>query len=117
VKNSSALSAESESAASWAQRSLVAIWHPCTQMKWHPDLLLVPIECSEGPWLTNHDGRRYFDAIDPWWVCLLIHQLASLLDCARKLHLGASGSHRGISIGKIPRYQALCVPRINGTGH
>ncbi|MBV8618112.1 MAG: adenosylmethionine--8-amino-7-oxononanoate transaminase [Curvibacter sp.] len=61
----------------WRQRSLAAVWHPCTQMKQHQRALapqpLVPIARAEGVWLHDHDGRRYLDAISSWWVNLFGH--------------------------------------------
>ncbi|MDD5177150.1 MAG: adenosylmethionine--8-amino-7-oxononanoate transaminase [Sterolibacterium sp.] len=68
---------------SWADRSLASVWHPCTQMKWHPDLPLVSIERAEGPWLFGHDGARYFDAISSWWVCLLGHRHPAVVKALR----------------------------------
>ena len=70
-------------ASAWVERSLAAVWHPCTQMKWHPDLPLVSIERAEGPWLTGHDGARYFDAIGSWWVCLLGHRHPAVVQALR----------------------------------
>ncbi|WP_103075192.1 adenosylmethionine--8-amino-7-oxononanoate transaminase [Solilutibacter silvestris] len=50
-------------------RDLATIWHPCTQMREHPDLLpLVPIVRGEGAWLVAADGRRYLDAVSSWWT-------------------------------------------------
>jgi adenosylmethionine---8-amino-7-oxononanoate aminotransferase len=54
-------------------RSLAAVWHPCTQMKHHEWLPLVPIARGEGCWLYDFDGRRYLDAISSWWVNLFGH--------------------------------------------
>ena len=54
-------------------RSAAAVWHPCTQMKQHETLPLVPIARGEGVWLYDFDGRRYFDAISSWWVNLFGH--------------------------------------------
>jgi adenosylmethionine-8-amino-7-oxononanoate aminotransferase len=54
-------------------RSLRAVWHPCTQMKLHEHLPLVPIARGEGVWLYDFDGRRYLDAISSWWVNLFGH--------------------------------------------
>ncbi len=68
---------------SWSERSLEAVWHPCTQMKWHPDLPLVSIQGAEGPWLYGHDGARYFDAIGSWWVCLLGHRHPAVVAALR----------------------------------
>ncbi len=57
------------------QRSLKAVWHPCTQMKQHAsaDLPLIPIARGEGVWLYDFDGRRYLDGISSWWVNLFGH--------------------------------------------
>ena len=57
------------------QRSLTAVWHPCTQMKQHDsgDLPLLPIACGEGPWLVGTDGQRWLDGISSWWVNLFGH--------------------------------------------
>ena len=42
----------------WRSRDLGVLWHPCTQMREHPDVLpLVPIERGDGPWLVGRDGR------------------------------------------------------------
>lgn len=57
----------------WLQRSLNAVWHPCTQMKQHPALPLVPIARAEGVWLEDFEGRRYLDGISSWWVNLFGH--------------------------------------------
>lgn len=54
-------------------RSLKAVWHPCTQMKAHETLPLLPIARGEGVWLYDHDGRRYLDAVSSWWVNLFGH--------------------------------------------
>ncbi|MGB7989588.1 MAG: adenosylmethionine--8-amino-7-oxononanoate transaminase [Candidatus Methylophosphatis roskildensis] len=54
-------------------RSLNAVWHPCTQMKQHESLPLVPIARGEGCWLHDFDGRRYLDAVSSWWVNLFGH--------------------------------------------
>jgi adenosylmethionine-8-amino-7-oxononanoate aminotransferase len=54
-------------------RSLAAVWHPCTQMKQHETLPLVPIVRGEGPWLIDADGRRLLDGISSWWVNLFGH--------------------------------------------
>ena len=56
-----------------AERDLRVVWHPCSQMKDHEWLPLLPIERGEGVWLYDHDGRRYLDAISSWWVNLFGH--------------------------------------------
>jgi len=55
------------------KRSLAAVWHPCTQMKSHERLPLVPVARGAGCWLYDADGRRYLDAISSWWVNLFGH--------------------------------------------
>jgi adenosylmethionine-8-amino-7-oxononanoate aminotransferase len=55
------------------RRSLQAVWHPCTQMKSHETLPLVPIQRGEGVWLYDFDGKRYLDAVSSWWVNLFGH--------------------------------------------
>ncbi len=57
----------------WMQRDLSVLWHPCTQMKDHESLPLVPIKRGEGVWLEDFDGNRYLDAISSWWVNLFGH--------------------------------------------
>jgi adenosylmethionine-8-amino-7-oxononanoate aminotransferase len=57
----------------WLARSRRAVWHPCTQMKLHETLPLVPIARAEGVWLVDFDGRRYLDAVSSWWVNLFGH--------------------------------------------
>jgi len=60
------------------ERSLHAVWHPCTQMKAHQSLPLVPIKSGKGIWLHDFEGRRYLDAISSWWVNLFGHCNASI---------------------------------------
>ena len=59
----------------WLDRSLKAVWHPCTQMKLHDAgvLPLVPVARGQGAWLYDFEGRRYLDAISSWWVNLFGH--------------------------------------------
>src|SRR5688500_13390690 len=54
-------------------RSLRAVWHPCTQMKHHETLPLIPLACASGCWLYDFDGKRYLDAVSSWWVNLFGH--------------------------------------------
>ena len=54
-------------------RSIRSVWHPCTQMKVHERLPLVPIARGQGVWLYDFDGRRYLDAVGSWWVNLFGH--------------------------------------------
>ena len=57
----------------WIARDLAVVWHPCTQMKDHETLPLIPIRRGQGVWLEDFDGHRYLDAISSWWVNLFGH--------------------------------------------
>ncbi len=59
----------------WLARSRAAVWHPCTQMKFHETgaLPLIPVARGQGAWLYDFEGRRYLDAISSWWVNLFGH--------------------------------------------
>ncbi|WP_245982802.1 adenosylmethionine--8-amino-7-oxononanoate transaminase [Trinickia fusca] len=57
----------------WVARSLKAVWHPCTQMKHHERLPLIPVARGQGAWLYDRAGHRYLDAISSWWVNLFGH--------------------------------------------
>ncbi|RMW98524.1 adenosylmethionine--8-amino-7-oxononanoate transaminase [Allofranklinella schreckenbergeri] len=60
------------------QRSLAAVWHPCTQMQHHlgagPNALpLLPIVRGQGVWLYGEAGQRWLDGISSWWTNLFGH--------------------------------------------
>ncbi len=59
--------------AHWAQRDLAVLWHPCTQMKDHESLPLIPIKKGQGIWLEDFSGNLYIDAISSWWVNIFGH--------------------------------------------
>ncbi|MEY8875739.1 MAG: adenosylmethionine--8-amino-7-oxononanoate transaminase [Leptothrix sp. (in: b-proteobacteria)] len=65
--------------AHWRERSLRAVWHPCTQMKLHegadgvPGVPLIAVARAEGVWLHDHEGGRTLDGISSWWVNLFGH--------------------------------------------
>ncbi|MBU1658941.1 adenosylmethionine--8-amino-7-oxononanoate transaminase [bacterium] len=54
-------------------RDLDVLWHPCTQMKDHETLPLIPIKQAHGVYLEDFEGNRYIDAISSWWVNLFGH--------------------------------------------
>ncbi|QCF25046.1 adenosylmethionine--8-amino-7-oxononanoate transaminase [Hydrocarboniclastica marina] len=54
-------------------RDLKVLWHPCTQMKDHERLPLIPVKRGEGVWLEDFEGNRYIDAVSSWWVNLFGH--------------------------------------------
>ena len=55
------------------QRDLEVIWHPCTQMKDHETLPLIPIKSGKGVYLYDFEDNRYIDAVSSWWVNLFGH--------------------------------------------
>ena len=54
-------------------RDLSVLWHPCTQMKDHEIIPLVPIAKGDGVYLEDFEGNRTIDAISSWWVNLFGH--------------------------------------------
>jgi adenosylmethionine-8-amino-7-oxononanoate aminotransferase len=65
-------------------RSLQAVWHPCTQMKQHEQLPLIPISRGDGVWLTDVEGKRYLDAVSSWWVNLFGHNHPQIKDAIKQ---------------------------------
>lgn len=57
----------------WMDRDLDVLWHPCTQMKDHERLPVIPIKRGDGVWLEDFDGKRYLDAVSSWWVNVFGH--------------------------------------------
>jgi len=62
------------------QRDLEVIWHPCTQMKDHETLPLVPIKSGKGVYLYDFEGNSYIDAVSSWWVNLFGHANKTIND-------------------------------------
>ena len=56
-----------------SHQDLEHIWHPCTQMKDHEFLPIVPIKKAHGVYLEDFEGNKYIDAISSWWVNLFGH--------------------------------------------
>ena len=57
----------------WMQRDISVLWHPCTQMKDHEHMPVIPIQRGEGIWLHDFEGNRYMDAVSSWWVNVFGH--------------------------------------------
>ena len=98
-------------------RSLAAVWHPCTQMKSHETLPLIPVARGEGVWLYDFGGRRYLDAISSWWVNLFGHCNprinAALRDQLEKLeHVMLAGFTHAPVVELSER-----LSRLTGLGH
>ena len=58
----------------WVARSRARVWNPCTQMKDHEWLPLIPIKKAEGVWLEDFEGKRYLDAVSSWWTNVFGHR-------------------------------------------
>jgi len=59
--------------ATLVDRSLAAVWHPCTQMKHHESFPLIAITKGKGPWLYDEKGNALLDCISSWWTNLFGH--------------------------------------------
>jgi len=55
------------------QEDLKYIFHPCTQMKDHEKIPLIPIKRGKGAYIYDFDGHKYLDCISSWWVNLFGH--------------------------------------------
>ncbi len=108
-----------ETNAEWLARSRAAVWHPCTQMKAHETLPLVPIARGQGAWLVDFAGRRYLDAVSSWWVNLFGHanpriNAALTAQLAELEHVILAGfTHRAVV--ELSERLAALAPR--GLGH
>ena len=58
---------------SWVTRDFAHVWHPCTQMKDHETLPMIPLRAGSGVWLEDFAGKRYLDGISSWWTNLFGH--------------------------------------------
>ncbi|MGB5398558.1 MAG: adenosylmethionine--8-amino-7-oxononanoate transaminase [Gammaproteobacteria bacterium] len=65
------------------ERDLAVVWHPCTQMKDHETLPLIPIRRGQGVWLEDFEGKRYIDAVSSWWVNLFGHANPRISDAVK----------------------------------
>jgi len=63
---------------------LELIFHPCTQMKDHEKLPMIPISRGEGVYLYDFEGNRYIDAISSWWVNLFGHCNPKITEALKK---------------------------------
>jgi len=55
------------------EEDLRYIFHPCTQMKDHETIPLIPIKKGKGAYIYDFDDNRYLDCISSWWVNLFGH--------------------------------------------
>jgi adenosylmethionine---8-amino-7-oxononanoate aminotransferase len=103
----------------WRTRDLAVLWHPCTQMREHPDTLpLLPIARGKGAWLIGHDGSRTLDAISSWWTNIHGHCEPRIAEAiaqqARTLeHVILAGVSHAPAVELAERLLAI-APRQNG---
>jgi len=69
---------------SWVTRDLAHVWHPCTQMKDHETVPMIPLRAGAGVWLEDFAGKRYLDGISSWWVNLFGHANARINAAVRE---------------------------------
>lgn len=103
--------------ADWLGRSLASVWHPCTQMKHHESLPLVPVARAEGAWLEDFDGKRILDGVSSWWVNLFGHGepriRAAIVDQLGRLeHAMLAGFTHAPAVELAERLAALAPGRI-----
>ncbi len=55
------------------QEDLKYIFHPCSQMKDHEKLPLIPIKKAKASYIEDYEGNRYLDCISSWWVNIFGH--------------------------------------------
>jgi len=101
------------------QRSLSAVWHPCSQMKHYETFPLVPIARGQSAWLYDFDGKRYLDSVSSWWVNLFGHSNprinAALRDQLDRLeHVMLAGFTHQPVVELSERLRELAPP---GLGH
>ncbi len=101
-----------------AQRDLAVLWHPCSQMKDHETLPLIPIRRGEGVWLEDFDGQRYLDAISSWWVNIFGHANprinAAVADQLTQLeHVLLAGFTHEPAVALAERLTCLAPPGLN----
>jgi adenosylmethionine-8-amino-7-oxononanoate aminotransferase len=102
----------------WRERDLARVWHPCSQMKDHEWLPMVPIRRGQGVWLEDFDGRRYLDAISSWWVNLFGHAnetiAGRIADQARELeHVILAGFSHAPAVELAERLCQLAPPGLS----
>ena len=55
------------------KEDLKHIWHPCTQMKDHETIPIIPIKSGKGVYLTDFEDNSYIDGVSSWWVNIFGH--------------------------------------------
>ncbi len=64
----------------WAQRDAAVVWHGFTQMDSYTENSPIVVDRTDGRYVIDTEGRRYFDAISSLWVTTLGHRVPELDD-------------------------------------
>ena len=67
-----------------ARRDLNVVWHPCTQMRDHESVPMIPIRRGEGVWLEDFTGKRYLDASGGAAVSCLGHSDRAVIEAVQR---------------------------------
>ena len=55
------------------KNDLKYIFHPCTQMKDHEKIPIIPIQKAKKSYIYDYSGNKYLDCISSWWVNIFGH--------------------------------------------
>ena len=75
----------------WVERDAAVVWHGFTQMDAYADNSPIVVDRTDGRYVIDTDGRRYFDAISSLWVTTLGHHVPELDDAI--INQLAKGAH------------------------
>ena len=64
----------------WAKRDADVVWHGFTQMDSYTENSPIVVDRTDGRYVIDTEGRRYFDAISSLWVTTLGHRVPELDD-------------------------------------
>ena len=74
----------------WVERDAARVWHGFTQMDAYADNAPIVVDRTDGRYVIDTDGNRYFDAVSSLWVNTLGHHVPELDDAIiRQLQRGA----------------------------
>ncbi len=80
----------------WIERDANVVWHGFTQMQTFAENRPLIVADSDGHYLIDSDGRRYFDAVSSLWVTTLGHRVPELDDAIiQQLGRGAHSTMLG----------------------
>ena len=75
----------------WVERDAAVVWHGFTQMDAYADNAPIVVDRTDGRYVIDTEGRRYFDAISSLWVTTIGHRVPELDDAL--MHQLQRGAH------------------------